>query len=264
MDLNKMVDDISFLKELQQELKTQEIDCQASPRFWVIRDRKTVACWEDQADYMGLYDDEGEVCDIRDLLGYVLEERDYLEVEDKDVEELNEIYSTGILLDSELLDWYRKYIDDSARLVPCKEEFYIVPNTMFLTKKEAQEHIESNRHHYTTKVHTYAMTAWRAPKVKRLLEILETFDFYEQAERAQELEEFKQAMEDRYKIWHIGAKKSLAEKERLEQQNKRYREALEFYADRDNYIPFYGIFLSSYQNKVDEDGGKKARQALEG
>lgn len=49
----------------------------------------------------------------------------------------------------------------------------------------------------------------------------------EQAERVQELEEFKQAMEDRYKIWHIGAKKSLAEKERLEQQNNRYREALE-------------------------------------
>lgn len=183
------LDDILFLKELQQELKTQETDCQDSPRFWVIRDKKTVACWEEQADYMGLYDVEGEVCNIRDLLGYVLEERDYLEVEDKDVEELNEIYSTGILLDSELLDWYREYIDDSAWLVPCKKEFYIVPNTMFLTKKEAQEHLESNRHHYTAKAHTYAMTAWRAPKVKRLLEILETFDFYELAERVLELEE---------------------------------------------------------------------------
>lgn len=171
------LDDISFLKELQQELKTQEIDCQAAPRFWVIMDMKTVTCWEEQADYMGLCDVDGEVCNIRDLLGYVLKERDFLEVEDKDVEKLNEIYSTGILLDSDLLDWYREYIDDNSWLVPCKKEFYIVPNTMFLTKKEAQKHIESNRHHYTSKAHTYAMTAWRAPKVKRLLEILETFDF---------------------------------------------------------------------------------------
>ena len=47
-------------------------------------------------------------------------------------------------------------------------------------------------------------------------------------------------------------------------QNKRYREALEFYADKENYKPFDGIFLSSYQNKVDEDGGEIARKALKG
>ena len=49
----------------------------------------------------------------------------------------------------------------------------------------------------------------------------------EQAERVHELETFKEEMGNRYEIWHIGAKKSLAEKEELKQQNKRYREALE-------------------------------------
>ena len=49
----------------------------------------------------------------------------------------------------------------------------------------------------------------------------------------------------------------------LQEQNKRYREALEFYADEENYKPFDGIILSNYQNKVDEDGGEIARKALE-
>ena len=44
---------------------------------------------------------------------------------------------------------------------------------------------------------------------------------------------------------------------------ERYEKALEFYADKENYKPFDGIFLSRYQNKIDEDGGKTARQALE-
>ena len=52
--------------------------------------------------------------------------------------------------------------------------------------------------------------------------------------------------------------------QKLNEQNKRYREALEFYADKENYKPFDGIFLSSYQNKVDEDGGEIARKALKG
>jgi|SRR5690625_1596842 len=45
---------------------------------------------------------------------------------------------------------------------------------------------------------------------------------------------------------------------------ERYEKALEFYADEENYKPFDGIFLSRYQNKIDEDCGEKARQALEG
>ena len=48
---------------------------------------------------------------------------------------------------------------------------------MFLTKEEAKQHIQNNRHHYSAKAHTYAMTASRAPKVKRLINILLSFDF---------------------------------------------------------------------------------------
>lgn len=33
-----MNQDIQFLKELQQELKDQDNDCQAAPRFWTVGD----------------------------------------------------------------------------------------------------------------------------------------------------------------------------------------------------------------------------------
>lgn len=71
----------------------------------------------------------------------------------------------------------------------------------------------------------------------------------EQVERVQELEE----------VLNIDAPSY----QRVMEQNKRYREALEFYADEENYKPFDGILLSNYQNKVDEDGGEIARKALE-
>lgn len=97
-----------------------------------------------------------------------------------------------------------------------------------------------------------------------------------QAERVQELEKFKQEMEDRYKIWHIGAKKSLAEKEQLLEQNQRYRKALEFYADQTIYkeelineasYDADGVCISNDEYAppaVYLDGGEKARKALEG
>ncbi|WP_255238302.1 hypothetical protein NSS75_11125 [Bacillus sp. FSL K6-1012] len=75
------------------------------------------------------------------------------------------------------LDWIHEFVDSGADLIPETEVHYIYQNTMFLTKAEAKEHIKQNHYHYTKKVHTYAMTAWRAPKVERLLKILETFDW---------------------------------------------------------------------------------------
>lgn len=48
-----------------------------------------------------------------------------------------------------------------------------------------------------------------------------------QAERVQELEGFKSKVEKLYKYTHLNAKKSIAEKTHLEEQNKRYREAIE-------------------------------------
>lgn len=48
-----MHEDIKFLKELQNELKIQENDGQASPRYWTIGDYKMIPCpYEEPYDYV--------------------------------------------------------------------------------------------------------------------------------------------------------------------------------------------------------------------
>lgn len=48
--------------------------------------------------------------------------------------------------------------------------------------------------------------------------------------------------------------------EKLYKQNKRYREALEFYANKINYL----TFIENGKSNIEHDQGGKARKALEG
>lgn len=77
-------------------------------------------------------------------------------------------------------------------------------------------------------------------------------------ERVQELEEDKKEM---YKLnQKLGAKAW-----EIEQQNKRYREGLEFYADHYNwYETNHGSpYLPDYRADIQDDAGEVARQLLE-
>ncbi len=171
-----MNEDIQFLKELQQELLTQEYDSQAAPRYWTVGDFKMVGCPEGNQDtyWIGLpnRDHYGELDDlIKDIEEEVEDEEDYSEEAREEFKELDTDDSDGVV------DWIKEHYDEDAYLIPVREEHIIHPNTMFLTKAEAKRHIELNHYHYSPKAHTYAMTAWRAPKVERLLKILESFDW---------------------------------------------------------------------------------------
>ncbi|MCY9339024.1 hypothetical protein MOF28_11770 [Bacillus haynesii] len=116
----------------------------------------------------------GECYELNEYVENILED-EYTIYTEEMLEELREIYDLED--ESEMLEWIDENDNDDTFPIFEIEESFIVPNTMFLTKKEAKEHIKQNQHHYTKKVHTYAMTAWRAPKVQRLLTILETFDW---------------------------------------------------------------------------------------
>ena len=82
---------------------------------------------------------------------------------------------------------HRYTFDKIIDLMDDHDEFYtcgyrdhrdvIAPDTMFITKKSCQEHIEKNGYHYK-QPHTYAMTAWRNPEVERLYKILKETDWY--------------------------------------------------------------------------------------
>lgn len=157
---------------MQQELKTQETDWQAAPRFWAVGDYRMVPCPD------GYHDAYYINCTDRDMFMEVNEALEHIEKEEwNDLEEGAKVEFKEIDCEDSALEWFRDHYDDGADLIPMRKEHYIRPDTIFLTKREAQEHIHWNHYHYTPEAHTYAMTTWRAPKVKRLLEILETMDW---------------------------------------------------------------------------------------
>lgn len=184
--MENVTKDIQFLKDLQQELLTQDHDGQASPRYWTIMDYRTVPTHEDYGmDRMMYYYNDGDHIEfdtIEELKEFLIE-HDYLE--DDEQGGLNDIIEDVDTTFEDLWEFVETYLNDDGFFdsVPVKEESFVVPNTMFLTKEEAKRHLELNHYHYTSKAHTYAMTAWRAPKVERLLKIIETCDWGKIAEQ---------------------------------------------------------------------------------
>ncbi|WP_101723084.1 hypothetical protein [Eggerthella timonensis] len=157
-------DDREFLADLQRELLTQDHDCQAAPRFWVVRDKDWETCWEENAERTALCCCDGEV-DIEtalECLGSKLFE------DESDEEKIDSIIELG-------KGEYWK--------APVRIETRIVPNTMFLTKREAQEYIRIQRHNLRMEPHTYAMGTYYSTQVERLLELLETTDWNARWER---------------------------------------------------------------------------------
>jgi hypothetical protein len=170
--------DIQFLKDLQEELKTQENDGQAAPRYWTIMDYRVVPAHEDYgADRTMYFHNDGDHTEfetIEELKEFIW---DYYTEDEPS--ELIEMLNNNDTTFGDLWDYVTSHLNGDGFFdeVPVKEESFIVPSTMFLTKEEAKRHLKVNHYHYTSKAHTYAMTAWRAPKTERLMKLLETFDW---------------------------------------------------------------------------------------
>lgn len=170
-----MKEDIQFLKELQQELLTQETDYQAAPRFWTIMDYKWEVTAEGHHERISLYSPNTcESVTVDEYIDEILNGDRRDEFNDEQIEELKDIKDYFI---SDLEDWIKENDEYEYCLIYETEVPFIAWNTCFFTKEEAKRHLESNRHHYSDKAHTFAMTAWRAPKMERLMKILETFDW---------------------------------------------------------------------------------------
>ena len=178
-------DDIEFLKNLREEMLTQDTCCQASPRFWVVMQTTREYGISEEYDFDGtvIVDDEGEACsnDIESMYEYM---HDTLDIDCR----LDEMVPEGkvILVDDDVhvleneedvIEWIKDNTGyDYLDLVTYKDKEVIVPDTLFLTKRECEEHIKANSYHYN-KPHPYAMTAWRSPQVEKLFEILESTDW---------------------------------------------------------------------------------------
>lgn len=179
-------DDVKFLKELQQEMLTQDHVSQAAPRFWVVRgtikEYGIASGWTDGESIS--IDFETMINDMKEAYEYLLEHHsripykynddDTIDYYDSDNEEWIELPDL-----QEVCEFLKDKGEDEAEIVGYRKVEKIYENTMFLTNRECKAHIKSNYYHYPEDAHSYAMTAWRAPEVSRLWEILDKINWDE-------------------------------------------------------------------------------------
>ena len=179
-------EDIQFLKDLQNEMLTQDHVCQADPRFWVVMQTVRDYWVDDNIDGISIYDTDG--CDtvfegsLEELPEWLNKNFDCIkscEYGDDSItfifDDEDEYYISDIQDIKEFLD---NYAYEQYSVCYYRDRNEIVENTMFLTLKECKEHIEANHYHYNNP-RSYAMTVWRSPQVERLYKILQNTEWDE-------------------------------------------------------------------------------------
>lgn len=189
-------DDLVFLKELQHELNNQPTLATADPRFWAIRDYEYREATDgDDIEAVELFEDgEGEIISLgeavsrayKDELDFGGEKHAKKWLEDNWLELgtdgcLRAHYTNlGISISKDVIKDYAE--NNALGCVFLTKLWAIVPDTMFLTLREAKKHLKANSHHYSTEAHACGMCAWRSPEVAQLIKLLHTVDFDELTE----------------------------------------------------------------------------------
>lgn len=168
-------EDIVFLMELQKEMNTQDTVGQANPRYWVIRDYEKffgeslndpsgVVVYYDGSEIVTVdYDGKGDREIINDAQSQLV---NYFDISYPD-DPVHEIYD---------IDTLKEYCEEND--LTCIEYQYVRKyDNFFLTQKDAEDHLRSNYYHFDEDASTYAMTAWRNPRVERLYKILQETDW---------------------------------------------------------------------------------------
>lgn len=182
-----------FLKNLQNEMCTQDTDIQADPRFWTLMDYQMIPGNIDSADGWVVSDDSGEPQEITALAIDIKEEIEGARADGEDpiADHFNGERTAKTALDrfpedtnpEYQLKWIATYgpavdmVHGHAQALPMQEIAYIVPNTLFLTKQEAQDYLTQYGYNHSSKAHTYAMTALRSPAVSTLYTIIQETDW---------------------------------------------------------------------------------------
>lgn len=178
--------DLHFLKGLQEQMLWEDKydnDIQANPRFWVIRDYYTVPTIEGHHDRIIHYYNDGDIIEfdesnVKDLQEFIAEHYSDI-VEESD--NVDYIENTDLSFHT-VWEWAVNDIineDGHFTKIPVKDVPYIIPNTLFLTKKDAKEYLQKFSYNHSFRAHTYAMTALRSTSVEKLFSIIHesNFDF---------------------------------------------------------------------------------------
>ena len=179
-------EDVEFLKRLQLEMNTQDTTGTADPRFWVIKGSERVINNEDPDELCLQVDGSTVTSTTEETVKYLNDnilpgnniDRENCRIETgytqdfeltymEDGEEVYEDLST-----QEVNEFLANNGHDDTMIIGISIRPFMYPNTMFLTEKEAREHLKRNCYHYSEDAHTYCMGAWRSPEVEKLWKIL--------------------------------------------------------------------------------------------
>lgn len=172
-------DALQFLTELQRDLleDRRTETAQADPIYYGILDVKEFVTDQDHSDNRVLVCDDGDI-----------EPQTAIEEELIDENLINEMLEDGILdTDDDGIyvadtDAFLDFVEENEDGIETVSVAYIAydevikPDAMFLTRKDAKAYLKNNRHHYTGKAKTYAMTAYRSHRYEMLIDVLRTID----------------------------------------------------------------------------------------
>ncbi len=184
-------EDLKFLIELQAELNTQDNMGNADPLFWAIKETEETLGSEDRWDEKLLLREETLMRSLKDVADYINDTYDgdfSAELYDValtvyyDDDDGNGRYSVGTWDDFDsLLDHIEDQDEDGIwggfRVVYALHRERIVPDTLFLTHKDCEDHLRSYGYNYSQDAHAFAMTAIRSPRYEKLISLLQSVDF---------------------------------------------------------------------------------------
>jgi hypothetical protein len=169
-------EDLKFLKELQHELKTQETDGQAAPRFWGIMETKERITKDWYGDDIYMVDRTGGEAENYKLQDYVDMLGKYIDENEMDYETIAGFAYLDYDDIEKVAEFARNFLDRDVEVSSFEKYEKLSDQTgCFLTKRAAIRHIELNGYHYS-KPKTYSMTAWRNPEFERFIRIFENLD----------------------------------------------------------------------------------------
>lgn len=176
---SKMSEEMTFMNQLKEDIQTQDQGIQADPAFWVIRQYETIPTHDEFADGMMYFYNDGDLTIFETFEEMFDVLHNQVQADEAIIDEtINHIQTKRgdhgnhyTLYDA--VEYARDYVDDrSLNMYPYIKVPVIQENTFFLTRKDAEEHLELNHYHYNATAHTYMMTAWRSPSYAKLIKYL--------------------------------------------------------------------------------------------
>lgn len=176
--------DLSFLAELQKELNTQPNMGNADPLFWHIVQSAIMSAPEYDSDKAVITDDEGDIVaeTLADLAQYVSDNCPDNDICCRVDPDGLAIISHGVSEEKAycLSDAFEMLEDLGLRnlsLTHIRIGREIKADSLFLTHKDCEEHLEKYGYNYEPDAHAYAMTAIRSPRYENLLKIIRSVDW---------------------------------------------------------------------------------------